>query len=120
PFRSLARGRLRKRAARDSVAWIMLGLGLWNGLQFAALAVGRAVHAIDSTRYLDVCAFSLIVNFACAALLAGGRRQRLLAGVWLFVIAAGWAVQTAQHVPQELAARHALTLLQEKNVRAFL
>jgi hypothetical protein len=120
PLLILAWRTVREPPSRDSVAWIMLGLGLWNGLQFAALAVGRAVHAIDSTRYLDVCAFNLIVNFACAALLAEGGRRRLLTGAWLFVIAAGWAVQTAQHVPQELAARHALTLVQEKNVRAFL
>ena len=120
PLAILAWRSLRTAPARDSVAWVLLGLGLWNGLQFAALAFGRAVAAIDSTRYLDICAFNLIVNFACAALLAGSGRRRLLAGAWLAAVAVGWAVQTAQHVPQELAARRALTLVQEKNVRAFL
>ena len=120
PLAVLAWRSLRKPPARDSVAWVLLGLGLWNGLQFAALAFGRAVAAIDSTRYLDICAFNLIVNFACAALLADSGRRRLLAGAWLAAVAAGWAVQTAQDLPQELAARHALTLVQEKNVRAFL
>jgi hypothetical protein len=60
------------------------------------------------------------VNFVCATLLADSSRRRLLAGAWLAAVAVGWAVQTAQHVPQELAARHALTLVQDKNVRAFL
>jgi hypothetical protein len=120
PLAILAWRSLRKPPTRDGVAWVLLGLGLWNGLQFAALAYGRAIAVIESTRYLDICAFNLIVNFASAALLADSGRRRLLAGAWLGAVAVGWAVQTAQHVPQELAARHALTLVQEKNVRAFL
>jgi hypothetical protein len=120
PLAILAWRVLRKPPAGDDVAWALLGLGLWNGLQFAALALGRAVHAIESTRYLDICAFNLIVSFAAAALLADSRRRALLAGAWLAAVAAGWAVQTVRHVPQELQARHELTLVQEKNVRAFL
>jgi hypothetical protein len=83
------------------------------------LAFGRAV-GVDSTRYLDICAFNLIVNFACAALMADGARKRLLVAAWLAAVAAGWAVQTARHVPPELEARRSLGLLQEQNVRAFL
>ena len=120
PLAILAWRVVRKPPPSDDVAWALLGLGLWNGLQFAALAFGRAVNAIDSTRYLDICAFNLIVNFAATALLAESGRRRLLAGVWLAAIAIGWTVQTTQHVPQELAARHARGLVQEKNVRAFL
>jgi hypothetical protein len=120
PLAILAWRTLRKPPAGDDVAWALLGLGLWNGLQFAALALGRAVNAIDSTRYLDICAFNLIVNFAAAAVLAESSLRRLLVAAWLAAIAIGWTVQTAQHVPQELAARHARGLVQEKNVRAFL
>jgi hypothetical protein len=36
------------------------------------------------------------------------------------VIAVGWAIQTARHVPQELQARHLLSLRQEENVKAFV
>jgi hypothetical protein len=119
PLAVLAWRTVRKPPASDSVAWVLLGLGLWNGLTFGALALGRA-FGIDATRYLDICAFNLIVNFASAAFLADNRRGRLLAAAWLAAVAAGWAVETARHVPQELAARHALGLVQERNVRAFL
>jgi hypothetical protein len=120
PFALLAWRVLRKPPAGDSVAWVLLGLGIWNGLQFAALGFARFVGGVDATRYLDICAFNLIVNFACAAVLVDGRRMRLVAAAWLAVIAAGWAVETARHVPQELAARRSLAVVQEANVRAFL
>src|SRR5262249_6255591 len=105
--------------SRDDVAWTLLGLGLFNSLQFAALGLGRAI-GIDSTRYLDICAFNLIINFACVVLVADGVGKRLLVAAWPAVVAAGWAVDTASHVPQELTARRSLGLAQERSVRTFL
>ena len=119
PLAILAWRTLRRPPPGTDVAWVLLGLGLWNGLQFAALAFGRSI-GIDSTRYLDICAFNLIVNFVSAAVIAGRGRARLLVGAWLAVIATGWAVETARHVPRELAAHRSLGLVQEANVRAFL
>jgi hypothetical protein len=119
PLAILAWRSLREPASADGVAWALLGLGLWNGLQFAALAFGRSL-GIDATRYLDICAVNLIVNFACAALLADSGRRRLVAGLWIAAVAVAWAVQTARRVPQELAARHDLGLVQERNVRTFV
>ena len=54
PLAILAWRCLRKPPARDSVAWVLLGLGLWNGLQFAALGVrprrrDRARRAISTS-----------------------------------------------------------------------
>jgi hypothetical protein len=119
PLAVLAWRIVRKPPPSDDLAWVLLGLGIWNGLQFAALAFSRFVGS-GATRYLDICAFSLIVNVACAAVLTDARRMRLAAAAWLAVIAAGWAVDTARHVPQELAARRSLGRVQEANVRAFL
>ena len=119
PLAILAWRTLRKPPPGTDVAWVLLGLGLWNALQFAALAFGRSI-GIDSTRYIDICALNLVVNFASAAIVAERGRARLLAGVWLAVVATGWAVDTAQHVPRELEARRSLGLVQEANVRAFL
>jgi len=119
PLVVLAWRTLRKPPPGTDVAWVLLGLGLWNALQFAALAFGRSI-GIDSTRYIDICAFNLIVNFASAAIIAERGRPRLLAVAWIAVVAATWAVDTAQHVPRELEARRRLGVVQEANVRAFL
>lgn len=120
PLAILAWRCLRKPPARDSVAWALLGLGLWNGLQFAALGFGRAA-AIGAPRYLDICALNLIVNFVCAAAVADNGRKRLAVAAWLAAVGIGWGVEIAQqHLPQQLAAHQRLGLVQERNVRAFL
>jgi len=120
PLAILAWSCLRKPAPRDSPTWPLLGLGLWNGLQFAALAFGRAA-AIGAPRYLDICALNLIVNFVAAAVAADSGRRRLLVAAWLAVVGVGWGTETVhEHLPQQLAARHRLGLVDERNVRAFL
>jgi hypothetical protein len=119
PWLALAWRTLRKPPPSNDIAWILLALGLWIGLQFAALAFARAL-GIDATRYLDICALNLIVNFACAAVMGGAPLRKLLVAGWVAVIAIGWAIQTARHVPQELQSRNLLSLRQEGNVKAFL
>jgi hypothetical protein len=120
PLAVLAWRCLRKPPARDGVAWALLGLGLFNGLQFAALAFGRAA-AIGAPRYLDFCAFNLIVNFIAAAVIADGGRKRLVVVAWLAAIGVGWGLEMRQqHLPQQLAGHQRLGLLQERNVRTFL
>jgi hypothetical protein len=119
PWLALAWRTLRKPPPSNDIAWALLALGLWLGLQFAALAFTRA-FGIDATRYLDICALNLIVNFACAAVMGGGPLRKCLVAGWVAVIAVGWAIQTVRHVPQELQARHLLSLRQEENVKAFL
>jgi hypothetical protein len=119
PWLALVWRTLRRPPASNDIAWVLLALGLWTGLQFAALAFARA-FGIDATRYLDICALNLIVNFACAAVMGGTPFQNLLVAGWVAVIAVGWAIQTARHVPQELQFRRLLSLRQEENVKAFL
>jgi hypothetical protein len=120
PLAILAWRCLRKPPARDNVAWVLLGLGLWNGLQFAAIGVGRAA-TIEAPRYLDICAFNLIVNFAGAAIVADSWRKRLMVAAWLAAVGIGWGLEIErQRLPQQLAAHQRLGLLQERNVRAYL
>ena len=119
PWLVLAWRTLRRPPPSRDLAWVLLALGLWNGLQFAALAFGRA-FGIGATRYIDICALNLIVNVVCAAVLCGAGRRRLWLAGWIAVIAAGWIVQTVRHVPQELSAHYRMSLQHEANVRAFL
>ena len=110
---------LREPPARDRLAWALLGLGLWNGLQFAALAFGRAA-AIQSPRYLDICAFNLIVNFVAAAILADRARRRLMVAAWIAAVGVGWGMESALRMPEQLTTFHDRALVQESNVRSFL
>lgn len=110
---------LRKPPPSNNIAWVLLALGLWNGLQFAALAYGRAAMS-EASRYLDICALGLIINFICAAIISDTGRKRLLAASWVVAIVIGWACQTAIDVPKQLRQRYSTSVQQEKNVRAFL
>src|SRR5262249_61111833 len=107
---------LREPPARDRFAWALLGLGLWNGLQFAALAFGRAA-AIQSPRYLDICAFNLIVNFVAAAILADRARRRLIVAAWIAAVGVGWGMESALRMPEQLTTFHDRALPQESNLR---
>ena len=110
---------LRKPPPSNNIAWVLLALGLWNALQFAALAYGRAAMS-EASRYLDIRALGLIINFICAAIISDTGRKRLLAASWVVAIVIGWAFQTAIDVPKQLQERYSTSVQQEKNVRAFL
>ncbi|THD73148.1 MAG: hypothetical protein E7813_03255 [Bradyrhizobium sp.] len=110
---------LRRPPSSASVCWAVFAIGLWNGLQFASLAYGRAGATIPGSRYLDICIFGLMINFAYAAVASDTLRKKLLLAGWVAVISAG-LVYRAMNIPGELEQRHHLGVLHENNVRAFL
>ena len=109
---------LRKPPPSNNIAWVLLALGLWNALQFAALAYGRAAMS-EASRYLDIRALGLIINFICAAIISDTGRKRLLAASWVVAIVIGWAFQTAIDVPKQLQERYSTSVQQEKNVQSL-
>jgi hypothetical protein len=110
---------LRKPPPGDNLAWVVLALGLWASLQFAALAIGRS-SGITASRYLDIVALNVVINFVCAATMSGTRPRQILTSVWLGCIAAGLIVHGVTITPRELDWRYNTAVQQEKNVKAFL
>jgi hypothetical protein len=116
PWMLLAWRTLRRLPQAGNVAWVLLAFGLWNGLQFAALAYGRA-HGIEASRYLDIVVFSVALNGLCLFTLSG--KRRLIQLVWMGIVVAGLYRQS--HTAW-WGARHRLdtALQEESNVKSFL
>jgi len=77
---------------RDS-RWILFGLWIWLGMQFVALAYGRASIVIQS-RYLDIFLVGLILNFTALLRLMPDRPRftvSFLASAWLLATSIGAA-----------------------------
>jgi hypothetical protein len=119
PFLALIWHTLRRPPRSDGVAWVLLALGGWCGLQMASVAYGRAI-SVTAPRYLDMVAMGLIVNFACAALLSNRRWKEIAAAGWLGLVAVGLVAQAVKEIPGGLRWRHTTSLQQEQNVKTFL
>ena len=108
PLILLAIVALRRRLSYSHPVWLILGLGLWNGLQAFIYAYGRGL--LIAARYFD--GFCLMVCTLLAAsimlpTLLPGRWQRLsanaLLGIWLFYLLYGlFFTFTEQSYPQIL------------------
>ena len=116
PWILLAWRTLRRPAEAGNVAWVLLAFGLWNGLQFGALAFGRA-SLISSSRYLDSAAFNVVLNYVCLAMLCD--RRRVIQLVWIGIVCTGLYVQS-RPVWMEVQNRLDTSLKQEANVKSFL
>jgi hypothetical protein len=119
PWMFFAVRTLRHPPSPSSPAWAVLGVGLWIGLQYLALAYGRGA-AINATRYFDICVVGIIFNYISAVALITTTRDRALTVGWLSLVAIGCLVQTATITPNELHQHHVRALVQEANVRSFL
>lgn len=124
---------LRRPPPGDSVAWAILGCGLWVAMQIAALAFGRAA-SITASRYADIAGLNLIVNFVCAARLSTSVLRVAGTGLWVATVAVGLTMQLTHppfpslgvpfqmvnHVPHELNWRRHIALQHEENIKAYL
>lgn len=95
---------------------------LWLLGQFISIAYGRAVD-VTSSRYLDLFAIGLVVNFASLAILFNKSKSKVLfIGYWAFWITTvifGFA-SSANKLNQDLQLRLSTSLEQEKNLRSYL
>lgn len=111
-------------SSRDPV-WFLLALGFWFVGQAAAIAYGRSGDALTS-RYLDLHAMGILVNFASIAAICAGLRQKwrwvaVAAGaVWLFFAVSTFVDEAELELPKALAGKRDLTLQQEANVRSYV
>ena len=115
---------LRERTVRGSPLWFLFALGVWLAGQAFSVAYGRASDVLSS-RYLDLHAVALLVNFG--ALLAGvaaASPHRKSAWMWG---AFGWTtcvlLVLAQlgltQLPAALNAKKSSSAVQETNVQSY-
>ena len=104
--------------------YFIAAITLWIFGQFAAIAYGRAIGNMSS-RYLDLFAIGLVMNFAAIAILFEqvNSKQKLFfagfSGFWIATIIFGFAASIEQ-IDQDLKSKFHQGLNQEKNVRAYL
>jgi hypothetical protein len=107
---------------RDS-RWIMFGLWIWLGMQFGALAYGRASGVVLSSRYMDGFLVGLILNFTAVLRLLPDRPRlsvSFLASAWLLAISIGAAHEAILKAVPEVAEHHRITDAETRNVRGYL
>ena len=125
PWLFLAWRMLRERTARTSPLWFLFALGVWLAGQAFSVAYGRAGDVLSS-RYLDLHAIALLVNFG--ALLAGlaiapERSKRAWAWgafgwtAWVMLVLSQLGVT---QLPAALNAKQASSAVQEANVQSYL
>ena len=124
PFLLLLIRQVRERRVEGDVA-VLLALGIWCGMQVAALAYGRANRAMmQSPRYSDIFAVGSIVNAVSLGILwptgRGGRGWGLLAFLWASVLLCGLWTQQQDAYRLYLADFGKEKPLEQRHVRQFL
>lgn len=117
----------RRRYPVGHPAWRVLALMAWVGLQCASLAYGRAVAPVGS-RYVDVLALTVVLNFAALLMLLAnldGIRARMpnwraAATVWLAVAAGAIVLDAARSIPRQVMSDPAAVLARTENVTAYI
>jgi hypothetical protein len=104
--------------------WIMFGLWIWLGMQFAALAYGRASGVVLSSRYMDSLLVGLILNFTALLRLLPDRPRLsvsfLLASAWLLAISIGAVHEAVLKAAPGVAEHHRITDIETRNVRGYV
>ena len=115
---------LRERTVRESPLWFLFALGVWLAGQAVSVAYGRASDVLSS-RYLDLHAVALLVNFG--ALLAGvaaaptHRKSAWMWGAfgWTTCILLVLAQLGLTQLPAALNAKKSSSAVQETNVQSY-
>ncbi len=104
--------------------FFIVAVTLWLFGQFISIAYGRAV-AVTSSRYLDLFAIGLVINFAALIIMLSQANIKhqfsygLGIAVWLMTVTFGFSM-SAGKLSEDLQERAKQGLEQEKNVRAYL
>ncbi|MDP1666455.1 MAG: hypothetical protein Q8L79_15190 [Methylobacter sp.] len=115
---------LRNREYQTPPCFFIVVMTLWLFGQFVSIAYGRAA-GITSSRYLDLFAIGLVLNFSVLIVLLNHAKTQhklrygLGIAVWLATVAIGFNM-SAGKLSADLQIKAREGLEQEKNVRAYL
>jgi hypothetical protein len=105
--------------------WFLFGLIVWVFGQAFSIAYGRAAGALGS-RYLDLFALGILVNFACLISIYHDYADKwrwgtiLGGGLWVIIIMGSLGIDASRHAPGNLSGKHEQSLAQEANMRNYL
>ncbi len=114
-----------KRPPANDRKWFLLALVVWSLGQAVSIAYGRAVGNLSS-RYLDLFAISILVNFACLISIAQehiGKRQGwtiTAVSVWTVTVLISLGLYAGIRIPAELSGKRDTGLAQEINTKNYL
>lgn len=116
---------LKKCPPANDKRWYLFALIVWMLGTALSVAYGRAAGATAS-RYLDLFAIAILVNFACLIsiikdqLFKKKKRSQIYAGLWVIMVFISLGLRVAYKTPDELAAKRATGQAQELNTKNFL
>lgn len=114
-----------KRPPTDDRKWFLLALVVWILGQAVSIAYGRAVGNLSS-RYLDLFAIGILVNFACLISMVQDHMPKrpswAITGVsiWVITVLISLGLYASKHIPAELSAKRDMGLAQEINTKNYL
>ncbi len=105
--------------------WFLFGLVVWSLGQSISVAYGRAAVNLSS-RYLDLFAIGIFINFACLLFVSQYHSQKIRnitsagIGLWITIICVFLSVSALKDLPEHLTTKRNEGLAQEINVRNYL
>jgi hypothetical protein len=118
---------IKDRPKIDDPKWLYLGLAGWVLVQCVSLAYGRPAFACVGSRYIDVLAVMMVVNFAALLLCVLDDDQRFSARVypigttvWICAVTLAIGSQALVRIPAEIADKRITSEIQTLNLKNFL
>jgi hypothetical protein len=114
-----------KRPPASDKRWFLLALVIWTLAQAVSIAYGRVSGRLAS-RYLDLFAIGILVNFACLISVCQNYGSSIFKwsaasiGIWAIAVFLALGFYAQAHVPAELAAKREAGIAQELNTKNFV
>ncbi len=111
--------RLRRKTTSPDEA-VFLGLLAWIVLQCLATAYARGGGPVLVPRYFDLLSLNIALGFIFLVHFSAGRPRRVLAAIWLVIVAAGLVHESLRQWEDTVVPNIDHQRQQEINVRAYL
>lgn len=117
-----------KRAPASDKRWFLFALVLLTLAQAVSIAYGRATGSLSS-RYLDLFAIGILINFAClisvsqeygSATYKWAIASMASIGIWVISVLLALGIYAQARLPAELAAKSDAGIAQELNTKNFV